>query len=225
MNNKTTDRIISILYSLSATAILLGAFFKIQHYPNGNLLLCGGFIIGTMVSIFDTLRLKKINKTLEERLSKGETQKPGNAKTYSPSLNTTPTPITVKTTYLGDLRTENIHLQSGSKIITDAPTDNRGKGEAFSPTDMLATALANCIMTIMGIKAMDNGIDLVGTEIEITKIMASGPRRVAEVVMEFNFPKKGYTAEEKWLIESVAGISPVPLSVHPDLKQTVVFNW
>lgn len=225
MNNKTTDRIISILYSLSATAILLGAFFKIQHYPNGNLLLWGGFIIGTMVSIFDTLRLKKIIKTLEERLSKGETQKPGNAKTYSPSLNTTPTPITVKTTYLGDLRTENIHLQSGSKIITDAPTDNRGKGEAFSPTDMLATALANCIMTIMGIKAMDNGIDLVGTEIEITKIMASGPRRVAEVVMEFNFPKKGYTAEEKRLIESVAGISPVPLSVHPDLKQTVVFNW
>jgi len=132
---------------------------------------------------------------------------------------------TIKTTYLGDLRTENIHLQSGSKIITDAPTDNRGKGEAFSPTDMLATALANCIMTIMGIKAMDNGIDLVGTEIEITKIMASGPRRVAEGVMEFNFPKKGYTEEEKRLIESVAGISPVPLSVHPDLKQTVVFNW
>jgi len=132
---------------------------------------------------------------------------------------------TVKTTYLGDLRTENIHLQSGSKIITNAPTDNRGKGEAFSPTDMLATALANCIMTIMGIKAMDNGIDLVGTEIEITKIMADGPRRVAEVVMEFNFPKKGYTGEEKRLIESVAGISPVPLSVHPDLKQTVVFNW
>ena len=132
---------------------------------------------------------------------------------------------TVKTTYLGDLRTENIHLQSGSKIITDAPTDNRGKGEAFSPTDMLATALANCIMTIMGIKAMDNGIDLVGTEIEITKIMANDPRRVAEVIMEFNFPKKGYSEEAKRLIESVAGNSPVPLSVHPELKQTVRFNW
>lgn len=132
---------------------------------------------------------------------------------------------TVKTTYLGDLRTENIHLQSGNKIITDAPTDNRGKGEAFSPTDLLATSLGNCIMTIMGIKAMDNGIDLVGTEIEITKIMAEAPRRVAEVVMKFNFPKKGYSDEEKRLIESVAGISPVPLSVHPDLKQTVIFNW
>lgn len=132
---------------------------------------------------------------------------------------------TVKTTYLGDLRTENIHLQSGSKIITDAPTDNRGKGEAFSPTDLLATALGNCIMTIMGIKAMDNGIDLKGTEIEITKIMADAPRRVSEVILEFNFPKKGYTDDEKHLIESVAGISPVPLSVHQTLKQTIKFNW
>nr|WP_319401069.1 OsmC family protein [uncultured Carboxylicivirga sp.] len=132
---------------------------------------------------------------------------------------------TIKTTYLGDLRTENIHLQSGSKIITDAPTDNRGKGEAFSPTDMLATALGNCIMTIMGIKAMDNDIDLVGTELDITKIMTDNPRRVDEVVIQFNFPKKGYADDEKKLIESVAGISPVPLSVHPDLKQTIIFNW
>ena len=132
---------------------------------------------------------------------------------------------TVKTIYLGDLRTENEHLQSGNKIITDAPTDNQGKGEAFSPTDLLATALGNCIMTIMGIKARDNGIDIKGTEIEITKIMASDPRRVAEVVVEFSFPKKGYTDEEKKLIESVAGISPVPLSLHPDLIQTIKFNW
>ena len=132
---------------------------------------------------------------------------------------------TVKTIYLGDLRTENEHLQSGNKIITDAPTDNQGKGEAFSPTDLLATALGNCIMTIMGIKARDNGIDIKGTEIEITKIMASNPRRVAEVVVEFTFPKKGYSSEEKKLIESVAGISPVPLSLHPDLVQTIRFNW
>ncbi len=132
---------------------------------------------------------------------------------------------TIKTTYLGDLRTENIHLQSGSKIVTDAPTDNRGKGEGFSPTDMLATALANCIMTIMGIKAMDNGIDITGTEIEVTKVMASDPRRVSEVIMEFNFPKKNYTDVQKSLIEGVAGISPVPLSVHPGLKQTVKFVW
>jgi uncharacterized OsmC-like protein len=132
---------------------------------------------------------------------------------------------TIKTIYLGDLRTENEHLQSGNKVITDAPTDNRGKGEYFSPTDLLATALGSCIMTIMGIKARDNGIDIKGTAIEVTKIMASDPRRVAEVVVEFHFPKKDYTDEEKQLIESVAGISPVPLSLHPDLKQTIIFNW
>lgn len=133
--------------------------------------------------------------------------------------------ITVQTTYLGNLRTENIHVQSGTKILTDAPTDNRGKGEAFSPTDLLATALGNCIMTIMGIKAMDNNIDITGTKLEITKIMANNPRRVDEVVMEFHFPEKPYTSEEKKLIESVAGISPVPLSVHANLKQTVRFHW
>ena len=110
-------------------------------------------------------------------------------------------------------------------ILTDAPTDNQGKGEAFSPTDLLATALGNCRMTIMGIKARDNGIDIKGTEIEVTKIMASDPRRVAEVIVEFTFPKKNYTNEEKKLVESVAGISPVPLSLHPDLKQTIKFNW
>lgn len=132
---------------------------------------------------------------------------------------------TIKTIYLGELRTENEHLQSGNKVITDAPTDNRGKGEFFSPTDLLATALGSCIMTIMGIKARDNGIDIEGTEIEVTKIMASDPRRVAEVVVDFYFPKKNYSEEEKKLIESVAGISPVPLSLHPDLKQTIQFNW
>ena len=132
---------------------------------------------------------------------------------------------TIKTKYLGDLRTENIHVQSGNKVITDAPCDNQGKGEYFSPTDLLATSLGGCILTIMGIKARDNNIDIVGTELDVTKIMASGPRRVAEVVIEFNFPQKGYSADEKKLIESVAGISPVPLSIHPELKQTIKFNW
>jgi uncharacterized OsmC-like protein len=140
-------------------------------------------------------------------------------------LKITETMATIKTVYLGDLRTENEHLQSGTKILTDAPTDNQGKGEAFSPTDLLATALGNCIMTIMGIKARDNGIDIAGTEIEITKIMENNPRRVAEVVVEFTFPKKNYTEEEKRIVESVAGTSPVPLSLHPDLKQTIKFNW
>ncbi|WP_163325856.1 OsmC family protein [Draconibacterium mangrovi] len=132
---------------------------------------------------------------------------------------------TIKTIYLGELRTENEHLQSGNKVITDAPTDNRGKGEYFSPTDLLATALGSCIMTIMGIKARDNGIYIEGTQVDVTKIMASDPRRVAEVVVEFTFPAKNYTDEEKQLVESVAGVSPVPLSLHPDLVQTIKFNW
>lgn len=132
---------------------------------------------------------------------------------------------TIKSKYLGDLRTECIHLQSGSKIYTDAPTDNQGKGEAFSPTDLLATSLGSCIMTIMGIVARDNKIDIVGTEIDITKIMASDPRRVAEVVVEFTFPDKKYTAEEKKIIESVAGSSPVPLSVHSQMTQSIKLNW
>ncbi len=132
---------------------------------------------------------------------------------------------TIRTTYLGGLRTENIHLQSGTRLITDAPCDNRGKGESFSPTDLLATSLGNCIMTIMGIKAMDHGIDIEGTTLDITKIMAENPRRVAEVIVEFFFPQKGYSQEQKQIIESVAGISPVPLSLHHDLKQTIIFHW
>lgn len=133
--------------------------------------------------------------------------------------------VTVKSRYLGNLRVESTHLRSGNTIITDAPVDNRGKGEAFSPTDLLATSLGSCITTIMGIKAMDNGIDIEGTEVEITKIMASDPRRVAEIVVEFYFPEKEYSEEQKTLIENVAGISPVPLSLSSDLKQTIRFHW
>lgn len=132
---------------------------------------------------------------------------------------------TIKSKYLGDLRIECIHLQSGNKIFTDAPCDNQGKGEAFSPTDLLATSLGSCIMTIMGIVARDNNIDIVGTEVDITKIMASDPRRVAEVIVEFNFPDKEYSEEEKKIIEAVAGNSPVPLSVHNHMKQTIKMNW
>ena len=132
---------------------------------------------------------------------------------------------TIETIYLGELRTENEHLQSGNKVITDAPVDNRGKGEYFSPTDLIATAFGSCIMTIMGIKARDNDIDIECTEVEVTKIMASDPRRVAEVIVAFNFPNKNYTEEEKQIVESVAGTSPVPLSLHPDLIQTIKFNW
>ncbi|PWE00278.1 OsmC family protein [Marinilabilia rubra] len=133
--------------------------------------------------------------------------------------------VTIKSRYLGNLRVESTHLQSGNQLITDAPLDNRGKGEAFSPTDLLATSLGSCIMTIMGITAMDNNIDIEGTEVDVTKIMASDPRRVSEIVVEFYFPDRGYTADQEQIIEKVAGISPVPLSLAPKLKQTIRFHW
>ncbi|MGQ1891775.1 OsmC family protein [Thermophagus sp. OGC60D27] len=134
-------------------------------------------------------------------------------------------PVTVKSRYLGNLRVENTHLQSGTKIITDAPVDNRGKGESFSPTDLLATSLGCCITTIMGIVAEDHGIDIEGTEVEITKMMSESPRKVKEVVVEFFFPPKVYSEKEKQIIEGVAGTSPVPLSLSSELKQTIRFYW
>ncbi|MEY4595055.1 MAG: hypothetical protein RIQ47_1465, partial [Bacteroidota bacterium] len=95
---------------------------------------------------------------------------------------------TIHTRYLGELRTEATHLQSGTVILTDAPTDNQGKGEAFSPTDLLAASLGSCLMTIMGIAGRTHGIDLEGTQLKITKIMATQPRRVAEVKITVEFP-------------------------------------
>ena len=96
-----------------------------------------------------------------------------------------------KITYLGELRTEAVHLRSGNKIITDAPVDNRGKGEAFSPTDLTAASLASCILTIMGIAAMDKGIDIEGAQASVAKIMASGPRRIEGIEIEIRMPDRG----------------------------------
>lgn len=133
---------------------------------------------------------------------------------------------TIRTIYQGDLRTRAKHLQSGNELITDAPTDNQGRGEAFSPTDLLATALGSCMLTIIGIAAKTHGFNIDGTEVRITKIMASNPRRVAEVVVEFFFPKtQSYSKKERILIEKAALECPVAKSVHPDLKQTVSFNY
>ncbi|WP_010420748.1 OsmC family protein [Anaerophaga thermohalophila] len=133
--------------------------------------------------------------------------------------------VTIKSRYLGNLRVESTHLRSGTKIITDAPTDNRGKGESFSPTDLPAPSLGSCIMTIMGITAGDNKINIEGTEVEITKIMSASPGRVEEVIVAFYFPAKGYTEKEKKIIENVAGSSPVPLSISSEVKQTIRFYW
>src|ERR1700750_3193835 len=115
---------------------------------------------------------------------------------------------TVETTYIGDLRTENIHVQSGTQILTDAPTDNQGKGEAFSPTDLLATSLGTCMLTTMAIRTAKNDIDMDGAKCAITKIMAPNPRRVAEIAVKFTFPK-AYTDEQKALLEDAALTCPV----------------
>lgn len=132
---------------------------------------------------------------------------------------------TSKIVYQGNLRTESIHLQSGKTIITDAPTDNNGKGEAFSPTDLLATSLGCCMLTIMGIVAGRNEINIDGTAMEITKIMKSDPRRVGEIIVEFTMPKKNYSDKEKKLLENAAFTCPVAKSLSPELVQTVIFNY
>jgi putative redox protein len=132
---------------------------------------------------------------------------------------------TSHTIYQGELRTENEHIASGQKLITDAPVDNQGKGEAFSPTDLVATALSDCMMTIIGIKARDKGLDVIGTTIETTKIMASNPRRICEIIVEFTFPKNNFSDKDKTVFEAVAKTCPVALSLHPDIKQSVKFNW
>lgn len=133
--------------------------------------------------------------------------------------------MTIKTIYKGGLRTEATHLQSGATIITDAPTDNHGKGEGFSPTDLLCASLGSCMLTIIGIAAGVHGFSIDGTSVEITKIMNPAPRRVGEIVVVFNFPKNGYTDKEKKIIEAAAASCPVAMSLHPDLKQNVTFNY
>jgi len=132
---------------------------------------------------------------------------------------------TSKITYTGNLRTNAVHLQSGNAIITDAPTDNNGKGEAFSPTDLLSTSLGCCMLTVMGIVADRHGINMEGTTIEVTKIMESDPRRVSEIIVEFTMPGKNYSDKDKALLERTAYTCPVAKSLSADLKQTVIFNY
>ncbi len=131
---------------------------------------------------------------------------------------------TSKVTYIGDLRTSSIHLQSGSEIITDAPTDNNGKGEAFSPTDSIANGLASCMFTVMGIKAQEMGVDFSDSTAEVTKIMAAEPRRISEIHVSFDM---NLAADEKTktILERTAMTCPVFYSLHPDIIKVIVFNW
>ena len=132
---------------------------------------------------------------------------------------------TVQTKYLGDLRTESVHLQSGNKLITDAPTDNQGRGEAFSPTDLLATAFGACVLTIMGIAAKTHGFDINGTEVETTKVMGTEPRRIVELITSFKFPHNNFSAKQKKILELTAKECPVFNSLHPDIKKTVTYIY
>jgi uncharacterized OsmC-like protein len=134
--------------------------------------------------------------------------------------------MTSKVIYEGKLRTVATHLKSGTTIETDAPTDNNGKGERFSPTDLVATALASCMTTIMGIAANTHQIDMDGTVCEVEKIMASNPRRIGEIVVRVQMPKgKTFTEKEKKILEHAGLTCPVALSLHPDCKKTISFDW
>jgi putative redox protein len=128
--------------------------------------------------------------------------------------------------YEGDLRTVATHLQSGSEIQTDAPTDNQGKGERFSPTDLVATALGACMATTMGIKARDLQVDLKGMKLSVLKIMKPDPRRIAGINVVFEFPETLQIDEkQKTILERTANTCPVMYSIHPDLEVKVEFNW
>ena len=132
--------------------------------------------------------------------------------------------MTSKVTYLGNLRTSSTHLQSNQSIINDAPVDNHGKGEAFSPTDLLANSLATCMFTIMGIKAAEMDVDIENSTAEVTKIMQASPRKIAEIKIDFTM---NVAADEKTkaILERVAFSCPVYLSLNPDIVKTISFVW
>ena len=132
--------------------------------------------------------------------------------------------MTSKVIYKGYLRTEATHIRSGSTIITDAPSDNKGKGEAFSPTDIVATALASCMLTIMGIKANEIDINIEGASAKVKKIMAAGPRRIAQVIIDINIPIQA-DDKTKNILEKVALTCPVEKSLTDSMIRDVKFIW
>ena len=135
--------------------------------------------------------------------------------------------MTSHVVYEGDLRTTCTHLRSSSSFETDAPTDNHGKGERFSPTDLMATSLATCMLTVMGIKANTMNIDLTGIKVNVEKIMKTEPRRVGGINLTFDIPEnlKGIEEKSKDILRHVAHTCPVAHSIHPDIKVHVEWNW
>ena len=132
---------------------------------------------------------------------------------------------TISVVYTGNLRTEAEHIASGNKIITDAPKDNQGRGEAFSPSDLVCSALGSCMITIMGIVAKRHNLAIEGTRIDITKIMASDPRRIIEIVVDFHLTSNNFNEKERALLENAARTCPVALSLHPEIRQAVTFHY
>jgi uncharacterized OsmC-like protein len=132
---------------------------------------------------------------------------------------------TIKTNYLGNLRTEAEHLQSGAKIITDAPTDNHGRGEAFSPTDLFAASYASCALTIIGIATQTHGFNIDGAVVETTKVMGENPRRVVELIVNFTFPHSNYSDKERKVIEGAIKGCPVVNSLPKELKITRTLSF
>ena len=132
--------------------------------------------------------------------------------------------MTSKVTYLGELRTSSIHILSGNEIISDAPLDNNGKGEAFSPTDTVANALASCMFTVMGIKARDLEVDFSGSTAEVTRIMGTEPRRITAIEVDFRFSIHP-DEKTKTILERTAMTCPVWFSLHPDIEKKIQFHW
>ncbi|MDD6181117.1 MAG: OsmC family protein [Desulfovibrionaceae bacterium] len=132
---------------------------------------------------------------------------------------------TVSLTYRGDLRVECTHNASGTTLLTDAPVDNHGRGEGFSPTDLCATALGACALTIIGIHCKEHGIDLDGATVDVTKAMSASPRRIGRLEVIIHMPPRGYSESQRAVIEACARSCPVCLSLHPGVEQRITFDW
>lgn len=134
--------------------------------------------------------------------------------------------MTATITYNGALRCTTTHLQSGTSIETDAPTDNKGKGERFSPTDLTATSLGLCLITTIGIKAQDMGIEFAGTELQVTKHMSKEPpRRIVQIDVAVFFKTAGLSEKDKQIVENTGRSCPVARSLHPDIVQEIQYHW
>jgi putative redox protein len=134
--------------------------------------------------------------------------------------------MTASIIYNGALRCAAVHLQSGTEIESDAPTDNRGKGERFSPTDLTATSLGLCLITTVGIKAMDMGINIDGSRLEVTKHMSKEPpRRIVQIDVVVKFKTEGLSEKEKQILENTGNTCPVAKSLHPDVVQNITYQW